>query len=33
MELFAEETEVRTLLLAPLFLKISAERENSSLNN
>lgn len=33
MELFAEETEVRTWILALLFLMISAEKENSSLNN
>lgn len=33
MELFAEETEVRTWILAPVFLMISAEKENSSLNN
>lgn len=29
MELFAEETEVRMLVLVPLFPKISAEEENN----
>lgn len=33
MELFAEEAEVRTSVLAPLFLAVSIEKGNGSLNN
>lgn len=33
MELFAEEAEVRTSVLAPLVLTVSMEKGNGSLNN